>query len=321
MLALFTAFGKDHTFNEETVASMGDFFSPRTWEDAGKWKFTHLCDCISFVSLVTPRIDDYWVCLRDELALLRKDVFGGMRRQAVDLRDRHLFENSHSDDSTPSILFGSLHLTNVQPITHDKFLHRLCRMFEMAKRWDELDIQQEEERQVSLRAVEQQMEEARMILKRISYAKEEIRQRGNIAVPSSRSTYLTSTTTATSVTDVPSHRILDGGLNPFTDVQGDSLILESVGDELPPTTITATNSYFTPLSCIGLSQAAHFHIPSSDLPPENHVPLAGRAIVLPSKRVSDDDEYEGKSSKRRRMWLAEYYRGQARPFRRADRKV
>jgi hypothetical protein len=247
-----------------------------------------------------------------------------MQRQAADPRAHHLFESSDRDNPTPSILFGSLHLENVQPITHDKFLYRLHRMLETTKQWGELGIQREEERWVSLRVIEQQMEEARMILRRISYAKEEIRQRGNIIVPSSSSIDLASTTMVTSVIDVPSHRIPDGGLNPFTGVQGDSLILESVDDELPPTTITATDSYFTPLNYIGLSQAAHFHIPSSGLPPENRVPLTGRAIVVPSKRAtrgSDDDGYEGTSAKRGRLWLAEYYRGQTRPFCRADCKV
>lgn len=85
-----------------------------------------------------------------------------MQRQAADLRDHHLFESSDRDNSTPSILFGSLHLENVQPITHDKFLYRLHRMLETTKQWDELDIQREEERWISLRAIEQQMEEARM---------------------------------------------------------------------------------------------------------------------------------------------------------------
>ena len=333
MLALFTAFGRDQTFNEETVTAMRGFYSPLDWEEAGRWKFIHLCDSLaSFAEEVSQHIDPYWSCLKGPFTDLWEDVFSGITRHPINEKDRHLFKpKSHgrehlsddrrrrfdnprqgSGDGKFSERVGSC-LKNDLPITHDIFLNWLDRMLAIAKLEDETE---EEEK----RALQFDAEQARLRAERAKLHFEAAKELALLARRDLRSKAQKLNSirrprealpTESSSTSIGLGSIEDSlyssatiqaqpppePWNPFTGVRGESLILENY-DQREPKAPEPVNNYFTPLSCIGVSQTVQFHVPSSDLPSVNHAPLITRAFPFSaiSKRAYPDGDGDFESA-------------------------
>ena len=160
MLALFTAFRRDQTFNEETVTTMRGFYSPLDWEEAGQWKLSHLCGSLAFfIRQVSKHIDPYWSCLKEPFTDLWEDIFNGIILHPTNEEDLHLFQpkcrgreqlsddrkrrlhnrRRHSGENKLSGGAGGC-LKNDLPITHAiLFLDYLDEMLAIAKLEDETE--------------------------------------------------------------------------------------------------------------------------------------------------------------------------------------
>jgi hypothetical protein len=195
-------------------------------------------------------------------------------------------------------------LKNDLPITHDIFLDYLDEMLEIAKIEDEMEEEQKKALQLAAEQARLDLEAAREITLR---AKRNLRSKtqalNSIGQPrdalptesSSTSTGLGNTADTLDSSATIQAQPSPQPLNPFTSIRGESLILENYDDGVPRAP-EPVNNYFTPLSCIGVSQTAQFHVPSSDLPSANHAPLVTRAFSLVKKRPNSDGDGDYESA-------------------------
>lgn len=322
MLTLFTVFGRDQTYNEETTTAMRSFYSPSDWKEAAQWKYAFLCGSqASFVGEVSNHIDPYWDCLWEPFKDLWQEVFSGITLHPTNKEDLPLFKPKshgraqllddrkqraearkrwHSDDRGKRRSEGAGgYLKNDLPITHDIFLEYLHMMLEIAKSEDEMEEKKKQELQLEAKkareateAAMKDLSNARMVLRSTQKALQSMGQPQNALPTESSSTSTGLGNTATDILDdsatiqaQPSSQ----PWNPFTCVRGESLILENYDDGAPKAP-EPVNNYFTPLSCIGVSQAAQFHVPSSDLPSANHAPFVSRAFPFNKKRANSDGD-------------------------------
>jgi len=279
MLTLFTAFGRDQTFNEDTVTAMRGFYSPLDWGEAGQWKFSHLCGSLAvFAEEVSQHMDPYWSCLKAPFTDLWEDVFSGITRHPINEKDRHLFKpksrgreqlsddrrrhldnpRQSSGDGEFSERVGSC-LKNDLPITHDIFLHWLKRMLVIAKLEDEKEEEEERAHQLDAEHARPRAEEDKLAAEVAlpvtcdsSSKPQKLKSIGQPrdALPTESSSGLGNTADS---------------LNSSATIQAQpygSLILENYDERGSKAPETVSN-YFTPLSCIGVSQTAQFHVPSS----------------------------------------------------------
>jgi hypothetical protein len=204
-------------------------------------------------------------------------------------------------------------LKNDLPITHDIFLYWLEEMLAIAKLEDETE--EEEKRALQLDAEQARLhaEQAKLDFEAAKelalLARRDLRsktqklnsiRRPREALPTESSTTSIglgsiedSLYSSATIQAQPSPQ----PWNPFTGIRGESLILENY-DEREPKAPEPVNNYFTPLSCIGVSQTAQFHVPSSDLPSVNHAPLITRAFPFSaiSKRAYPDGDGDFESA-------------------------
>jgi hypothetical protein len=333
MLALFTAFGRDQTFNEETVTAMRGFYSPLDWDEAWQWKLSHLCGSLAFfIGQVSKHIDPYWSCLKEPFTDLWEDVFDGItlyptneedlglfkpksqgreqlsdnRKQRFDDRNRRLSGDRRQRSGGRNLSEGASGcLKNDLPITHDIFLHCLNEMLWIAKSEDETEEEEKRALQLDAEQARLRAEQTKLDLEVARelalLARRDLRSKtqklNSIGQPrdalptesSSTSTGLGNTADSLDSSATIQAQPSPQPWNPFTAIRGESLILEKY-DEREPKAPERVNNYFTPLSCIGVSQMAQFHIPSSDLPSANHAPLITRAFPFSaiSKRAHPD---------------------------------
>jgi hypothetical protein len=186
------------------------------------------------------------------------------------------------------------------------FLECLNEMLEIAKIEDEKEEKEKqalqlkaEEARANAEAAKVAFSNAKMVLRSTNQALQSMRQPRN-ALPtesSSTSTGLGNTATDTLDSATIPAQPSSQPWNPFTCIRGESLILENYdgGTKAPE----PVNNYFTPLSCIGTSQAAQFHVPSSDLPSANHAPFISRTFPFTKKRANldGDDDFEPSNSR------------------------
>jgi len=341
MLALFTAFGRDQMFNKETVSTMRGFYGPLDWKEAGQWKLSYLCgDLACFIGQVAEHIDPYWDCLKQPFTDLWQDVFDGIRLYPTNKEDLPLFEpkhhgpgqlladrkrrsdNSkkrsegrkqrsddrkrHSGDHEHLSEGAGGYLKNDLPITHDIFLIYLNEMLEIAESEDEREEEEEKALQLGEKQARKDLEAAKEVvllakrhLRSRTQALNSIRQPRGALPTESSSTSTGPGNTADSLDS--SATIQDQPWNPFTGIRGESLILENYDDGVPKAP-EPVNNYFTPLSCIGISQTAQVHVPSLDLPSANHAPLVTRAFPFTKKRANPDGDgdFESRVSKRQK---------------------
>jgi hypothetical protein len=205
-------------------------------------------------------------------------------------------------------------LKNDLPITHDIFLDYLDEMLEIAKDDDEEEEQQRRELQLATEQARLRAEQTKLDLEVAMqlalHAKRDLRSK-TLALNSIGQTRDAPPTDSSSTSAGLGITVdsLDSSAtiqvqpsqpwNPFTGIRGESLILENYDDEVPTEPV---NNYFTPLSCIGVSQTAQFHIPSSDLPSANHAPLVTRAFpfsTISKKRANSEREGDFESANSR----------------------
>lgn len=315
MLTLFTVFGKDQNYNEETTTAMRSFYSPSDRKEAGQWKYAFLCvSQASFVGEVSNHIDPYWKCLWEPFKDLWHEVFSGISLHPTNNEDLPLFKPKshgraqllddcqqraearkrwHSDDRQRHSEGAGGYLKNDLPITHDIFLDCLHIMLEIAKSEDEKD--EEEIRAFELEANEvreeaEALKKRKMVLRKRGKALQSIRPQDALPTESSStSTGLGNTATDTLDSATIQAQPSSQPWNPFTCIRGESLILENYDDGTPNAS-EPVNNYFTPLSCIGVSQAAQFHVPSSDLPSANHAPFVSRVFPFNRKCANSDGD-------------------------------
>jgi hypothetical protein len=320
---------------------MRGFYSPLDWKEAGQWKFSYLCgDLANFIGQVSQHIDPYWDSLREPFTDLWQEVFDGITLHPTNEEDLHLFKpkchdrkqlsdarKQRSDDRKQSSGDRRRHsgdrrrlsegaggcLKNDLPITHDIFLDYLDEMLEIAKDEDDDEEQQRRELQLATEQARLRAEQTKLDLEVAMqlalHAKRDLRSKTlalnsigqtRDALPTDSSS--TSAGLGITVDSLDSSATIvhpSQPWNPFTGIRGESLILENYDDGVPTEPV---NNYFTPLSCIGVSQTAQFHIPSSDLPSANHAPLVTRAFpfsTISKKRANSEREGDFESANSR----------------------